>query len=261
MVKSHENGTCIKYLWWFSMFLLYLQKKLNMILTGKNRTHNKCRCCGEIKIITNFCKDNRNACGHSTLCKDCKKQQDKDYYNKIMSDPTRRLEENKKRAEWKKNNPDKVKKQCLEYNNRPEIKERKKQWSMKHNCKSNLSYDSYIRKMLKQAKNRALLKGLPFNIDKSDITIPEYCPILGTKLNWQSVRTTPPEFVPSIDKIIPGKGYVKGNVQIISFRANFMKSDSSIEHLLQFAKNIENYLNLYNEDIVRPVENKESTEL
>lgn len=43
--------------------------------------------------------------------------------------------------------------------------------------------------------------------------------------------------VASLDKIIPEKGYVKGNVQIISNLANRMKSSATQEQILTFSKN------------------------
>jgi hypothetical protein len=36
---------------------------------------------------------------------------------------------------------------------------------------------------------------------------------------------------PSIDRIDPERGYVKGNIKIISFRANQIKSDASHQEL------------------------------
>ena len=41
---------------------------------------------------------------------------------------------------------------------------------------------------------------------------------------------------PTLDKFIPSKGYVKGNVQIISWRANSLKSDGSPDEWIKIAK-------------------------
>lgn len=91
----------------------------------------------------------------------------------------------------------------------------------------------------KKAKDRALKYGLDFDIEESDIVIPEICPILevpivfGTKDNY--------EYSPSIDRIDNSKGYVKGNIQIISKKANSMKNSASIDELRKFCKNVLRY--------------------
>lgn len=41
---------------------------------------------------------------------------------------------------------------------------------------------------------------------------------------------------PTLDKFIPSKGYVKGYVQVISWRANNLKSDGSPEEWIKIAK-------------------------
>ena len=93
--------------------------------------------------------------------------------------------------------------------------------------------------MLLKAKRRALLKNLEFNLEMSDIIIPKVCPILevnlviGTKGNY--------EYSPSLDRIDNTKGYIKGNIQVISKKANSMKNSASIEELKKFCANVLRY--------------------
>lgn len=96
------------------------------------------------------------------------------------------------------------------------------------------------RYMLRAAKSRAKRKNYNFNIDISDIVIPEFCPLLGIKLELVESHTN--FYSPSLDKIDNDKGYVKGNVRVISRKANMMKWAASKEELLNFAKNIPKYL-------------------
>ena len=70
------------------------------------------------------------------------------------------------------------------------------------------------------AKSRANKKGREFNIELSDIVIPTTCPVLGT-----------PMVAPSLDRIDSSKGYVKGNVRVISKRANTLKNNATIEEI------------------------------
>ena len=88
-----------------------------------------------------------------------------------------------------------------------------------------------------RAKQRAKKLGLPFNIDESDIVIPEFCPVLGIRLN--SGGGDKEDSCPSIDRVIPEMGYIKGNVKIISKRANTIKSFGTIsdhEKIIEYIK-------------------------
>lgn len=82
------------------------------------------------------------------------------------------------------------------------------------------------------AKGNAKRQDLPFNLDISDIVIPKYCPILGIRLKLDGNGETRMHS-PSLDKVIPEKGYVKGNVCVISFQANRMKQDLTIPTILR----------------------------
>lgn len=83
--------------------------------------------------------------------------------------------------------------------------------------------------LFKNAKRRAKEKGLEFSITHDDVKIPDKCPILGIPLF--SADGHAKDNSPSIDRIDSTQGYVPGNVMIISFRANTLKSDASIEEL------------------------------
>jgi hypothetical protein len=80
--------------------------------------------------------------------------------------------------------------------------------------------------LLIRARQRAKLKKLPFNLDSTDITVPEYCPVLGLKLlPHEKIRA---DNSPSLDRLIPALGYIKGNVRVISQRANQIKTNATI---------------------------------
>ncbi len=95
--------------------------------------------------------------------------------------------------------------------------------------------------LFKLAKKRALKKGLEFNIELKDIHIPKRCPILKVLLICST------RYSPSIDRIYPDKGYIKGNIVVISTLANSMKANATPRELLIFAKNIKKYMDLYQE--------------
>lgn len=92
-------------------------------------------------------------------------------------------------------------------------------------------------KMLARAKSRAKKNNLAFNIELDDIVIPERCPLLGIKIESTEVRNSPNN--PSLDKIIPKKGYTKDNVWVISNRANTLKNDATLTELKTLVENLE----------------------
>ena len=102
--------------------------------------------------------------------------------------------------------------------------------------------------MLCNARNRAKRLGIPF-----DLTI-EYlrelafatthCPLLDIELRWKTMygcgnkNKHPHPNSPSLDRIVPEKGYVRGNVAIISHKANTMKSNASVEEIIALSQRI-----------------------
>ena len=64
--------------------------------------------------------------------------------------------------------------------------------------------------------------------------MPKKCPVFNVPL--VKGKGKPHDWSPSIDKIDPDKGYIKGNVQVISMLANTMKNHANKKQLRQFAK-------------------------
>lgn len=87
------------------------------------------------------------------------------------------------------------------------------------------------------AKHRARLLGIEFSIAVSDISIPAICPVLGIPFGPNTGRG-PGAFSDSasLDRIDPSKGYIPGNIQVLSRRANTMKSNATATELLAFAE-------------------------
>lgn len=87
------------------------------------------------------------------------------------------------------------------------------------------------------ARNRARKLNVPFDLAPEDIVIPVSCPCLGITLGSNlGVKGRAKPESPNIDRIIPALGYVRGNVQVISHKANVMKGNHSIEDLKRFAR-------------------------
>ena len=63
----------------------------------------------------------------------------------------------------------------------------------------------------------------------------EKCPILGIKLSRSRFIDGPQDNSPSLDKIIPEKGYVKGNIIVISQLANRIKNDATYDEIYKVA--------------------------
>ena len=94
--------------------------------------------------------------------------------------------------------------------------------------------------MFIHARKRAKEKKLDFNIKLSDITIPEICPLLNIPLYVSDIKLGPNS--PSLDRIDSTKGYIKGNVMVISYRANTAKGNLSLIELELLVSNLKRVL-------------------
>lgn len=97
-----------------------------------------------------------------------------------------------------------------------------------------------IVRMFDRAKRRAKVKNIAFNIKHEDINIPQECPILGIEI-FKGKNNCSCDNSPSLDRIDNTKGYIKGNIRVISQRANQLKNEASLEEYKQiylFYKNL-----------------------
>jgi hypothetical protein len=85
--------------------------------------------------------------------------------------------------------------------------------------------DTWPRIALNQIRTRALKKGLAFDLTPEDISAPVHCPVLGIKLEYGAKLANFSS--PTLDRLRPALGYVKGNVNVISHRANTIKSNAT----------------------------------
>ncbi len=85
-------------------------------------------------------------------------------------------------------------------------------------------------------KRNAKRRGLDFNLEPSDIVIPNKCPILGIPITVRNGKIKPTSA--SVDRIDSTKGYTKGNVHVISYRANVLKNNATVEELEAIVKYI-----------------------
>lgn len=94
--------------------------------------------------------------------------------------------------------------------------------------------------LLERIKSKCKTNNIPFDLTIDDLTIPDVCPVLGIPLKFgvktpsrfrdtRGVQT--PDDSPSVDRIFPELGYIKGNVVIVSYRANLIKTNASPEEL------------------------------
>lgn len=161
-----------------------------------------CSRCKSPKRADDMCRDRSKQGGFARYCRPCQTQRSR---------------------EWQKANPERARANAKKHLAKPETKAKRalmaKMWSRK-SVKSTL---------LTKARGRANKECLPFNLIKEDITIPDTCPALGIPISVSDGEYGAGS--PTLDRIIPKNGYVKGNVAVISHRANAIKSDASLAEL------------------------------
>jgi hypothetical protein len=91
-------------------------------------------------------------------------------------------------------------------------------------------------RLLRFAASRAQAKGVPYALTWPYVESiwPSACPYLGIPLKHGAGR--PEHASPTLDRIVPGLGYVEGNVEVVSHLANAMKRDATTGQLIRFAQ-------------------------
>jgi len=149
-----------------------------------------------------------------------------------------------------KKNKDKILKQRKIYikNNKQKIQEynKLKRENNKTKC--------LCQEMVGRAKRRAKIKNINFDISFKDVfnIIPDICPYLKVPFTYFS-DTKKIDYSMSLDRIDNKKGYIIGNIQIISFRANCIKNESNLFELEKLIKWIESWKQEKNnyQDVIR----------
>ena len=95
---------------------------------------------------------------------------------------------------------------------------------------------SYEKILLASAKRRAKEANLSFDLELSDIIIPDRCPVLGIPLIRPSIPKRRDNSNPSIDRRDNNLGYIRGNVFVISWRANRLKCDGNLDEFENIVK-------------------------
>ena len=85
---------------------------------------------------------------------------------------------------------------------------------------------SFWNKKRLNCTNNNIEFSLPFEEDM----YPDVCPVFGTRLIYGDPSVSRHNR-PSFDKVVPAKGYTRENVCIISFKANFLKNNASLDDI------------------------------
>lgn len=179
-----------------------------------------CTRCKQEKPISEFYP--RSDCnGHRPHCKGCCKEASRGSVNNSVNKAANQ-------ARWKKKD-------------RLEHPEKYKRLAKESYARDRINNPEAL--LLRAAKHRAKEKNKEFTIDLFDIVIPERCPVLGIEL-MPATGKGPRGNSPSLDRIDSRLGYIKGNVRVISHRANALRNNGTAEEMELVLKDMKKCLAL-----------------
>jgi hypothetical protein len=141
--------------------------------------------------------------------------------------------------EYKKRNRERKKKQRELYGNG----NRQKEYDKRRCRTKKLNQNWRKSKLVAAAKKRGKQQGLETTISTRDLGWPTHCPILGIELNYMGRQRPdmPRDAAASLDRWDNAKGYIPGNVFVISLRANALKSNATAAELYKVAQYAADY--------------------
>jgi len=187
---------------------------------------------------------------------------------KIKQARKKKLDEKKRKHEYYLKNKEKINKLGSEkyYKNTKEINENNKKYRERNkdnfiNKRKTKKFKNWhnkykragrrrnpIQYIIESIRSRCKRNNIFFNIKKQDIEINIFCPLLNIPLKTNSLKKHWASMDGySIDRIFPDKGYIKNNVICVSYKANTMKNNLSIEEIELINKN---YFNINNDKLV-----------
>lgn len=98
---------------------------------------------------------------------------------------------------------------------------------------------------IRSIKYSAKRRNIDFDLKYQDLQLPETCPLLGIPLVYNNKEGYSLYNYATVDRIDNSKGYVKGNVWIISRLANAMKNEADFDQLITFSQNITKLIDFY----------------
>jgi len=179
------------------------------------------------------------------------RQENRDKYLEIQrrhtanAKPWLRDDKKEYQARWRAANAEKLREDKRKWaaENRETLRVKKNAWRAANRDKVNAQWsrnyaenaDMRLRALFAGTKARAKRDGIAFDLRFDEIVWVETCPVLGIQINYEFKNKQRGDDSPSLDRTRPELGYTKGNVVVMSWRANRIKYDTTIDELDKLA--------------------------